>query len=125
MDFENLAAIFDRLGEPVLCPQVLAETSNLITYRVPPGDDRRWRRSLALVIERHAERAIESRRAITDPAYDRLGLTDAVLIMLATDPALHLLSDDLGLCLEAARRGLRAINYNHIRDGALTIDQLQ
>ncbi|HEU0067442.1 MAG TPA: hypothetical protein VFQ57_09415 [Sphingomonas sp.] len=54
-------------------------------------------------------------------AYQRLGLTDAVLLILSARCELALVSDDLHLCLEAARRGARTIDYNHLRDGALTV----
>ena len=71
-----------------------------------------------------SERTEQAARVVTDDAYLRLGITDAVLLELATDVRLTLLSDDLQLCLEAERRGTKTLNYNYLRDGAVQIDQL-
>lgn len=60
---------------------------------------------------------------MTDADYARLGLTDAVLLMLAERSAM-LMSADLSLCLAAEQRGARAINYSHLRDGAWTLEQI-
>lgn len=53
-----------------------------------------------------------------------LGITDAVLLLLSAERRLTLVSDDLQLCLAAERRALRTVNYNHLCDGALRVDQL-
>lgn len=123
-DYGNLLAILDRVGEPILCPHVLAETSNLIAYRQAPKQLSRLRRSLAHIVGQCAERSIDARNAVTDTHFERLGLTDAVLLLLARNVKSLLLSDDLHLCQEAGRRGLRVVNYSYVRDGALRIDQI-
>ena len=46
----------------------------------------------------------------------RLGLTDAVLLLLSIDTSLILLTTDLGLYLAATKRGLKVVNFNHHRE---------
>jgi hypothetical protein len=47
--------------------------------------------------------------------YRRLGLADAALLCVA-DSGATILTDDVDLYLAAVRAGLKAINYNHIRE---------
>lgn len=108
----------------VLCPHVLAETSNLLDFHQSPTQVHRLRTSLAEIVALASERSEAARRAVDDPAYSRLGLSDAVMLLLASDRTLLLVSDDLALCLEAQRRGSRVVNYSHVRDGAIGLDQL-
>lgn len=123
-DFANVLVILERLGDLILCPHVLAETSNLLGYRQTPQQRRRWLTSLGEIVCIAQERSETAKRAVADNDYGRLGLTDAVLLLLSGDEELALVSDDLQLCLEGARRGARTINYNYVRDGALRVDQL-
>lgn len=123
-DYVNLCAILDKIGDPVFCPHVLAETSNLLGFRQSPPQMARWLASLADLIGMFAERGEPTIMATRDSAYHRLGLTDALLLVLAANQSLALVSDDLGLCMEAQRRGATAINYNYVREGALSIADL-
>lgn len=123
-DFHIVTTAIDRLGDLILCPAVLAETSNLLAFRQSSRQRDRWLRSLSDVIGFAAERTIPAVDAASDPAYVRLGFTDAVLLTLSQHKQHTLLSDDLALCWEAQRRSLRAINYNHVREGSLRLDDL-
>ena len=123
-DYATLTAVLDRSRALILCPHVIAETSNLIGYRQNPAQAIELRKSFAHIIAAAAESSATAQRAVADKAYERLGVTDAVLLLLATDTSTLLLSDDLALCLEAGRRGLNVVNYNNLRDGALRLDQL-
>lgn len=121
-DFDLVASVVDRAPSMIVCPHVLAETSNLLRYT-----------NDAFAVHLHATlaglavRCIESYEpasgVITDEAFHRLGLTDAVLLSLAKRDHL-LLSDDRGLCYAAAARALRVVNFNYLRDGAVRLDQL-
>ena len=111
-------------GDPILCPHVLAETSNLIAYHEADRNVLRYRRSLAHIVRQCDERSSVAVDAVADMSYDRLGLTDAILLLLAADQNLLLLSSDLDLCLEADKRRLRIVNYNYVREGALRLDQI-
>ena len=123
-DYANLLDIFDRVGQPVLCPQVLAETSNLVSYRQAPRQIAIFRQSLARFVELFDEMTIEARRVIADVSFETLGITDAVLLLLSAERKYRLLSDDLQLCLAAERRGVSALNYNYVRDGAVRVRDL-
>lgn len=123
-DFDTLGAILDRVGDPVFCPHILAEVSNLLVYRQTASQSAAWRKSLAELILQFREESEDAAKAIKDSAYSRLGLADAILLILASCSGLSLVSDDLHLCLEAERRDLRTINYSYVRDGALRVSQL-
>jgi hypothetical protein len=97
----------------LFCPNVLTETSNLLRQVADPMR-KQVAGTLAAIVARSSERHIESRVAMDDPAYLGLGLTDAVLLMLAREGA-ALLTADLGLYLAATKAGHAATNYNHIR----------
>lgn len=61
------------------------------------------------------ERHVESRQAVARDEFLRIGLTDAAILEMAT--ASHtLLTVDLDLYLTALNRGLKAENFNHLRD---------
>lgn len=123
-DYRALIQILDRFGDLVLSPHVIAETSNLIAYRQSEAQRVALRRSLARVITVADEQSRAAKLTTADAGYERLGVTDAILLLLADAEEVLLVSDDLGLCLEAARRGLRVVNYNNLRDGALRLDQI-
>lgn len=112
--------MFDRI---VLCPHVLAETSNLLGYGADARLAARLRGTLAELIAAAEERWLPAVEICPDPEFARLGLTDAVLMALARQAAL-LISADARLCRTVEARGHRAINYNHVRDGACTLEQI-
>lgn len=121
-DFERVVWLVERHATLVLCPHVLAETSNLVRQT----NDKAARAigaMLAMLIARASEARIASTDCAGRPEYARLGLTDAVLLELAAGGH-TLLSDDAVLCHASAARGYRTINYNHVRDGAVRLDQL-
>jgi len=51
---------------------------------------------------------------MADPAFNRLGLTAAAVLIAAASGCL-VLTADLDLHVELAGRGLGTINFNHIR----------
>lgn len=124
-DYANLLLIMERVGNPILCPHVLAEASNLISYRQSPKQTAYLRASLAEFVGRYDELALPSQEAVAQPEYALLGITDSILLLLAAEPSRILLSVDLKLCLAAWQRKLKVVNYNYIRDGAMTIDQIE
>lgn len=79
---------------------------------------------MAEIVERYDELALPSQEAVAQLEYSLLGITDSILLLLAGEPSRILLSVDLKLCLAAWQRKLKAVNYNYIRDGAMTIDQI-
>jgi hypothetical protein len=91
----------------------LSETSNFVRYLANPIRDE-VSAVLARIIETGEEFYVQSRRTTTRPEYNRLGITDVTLLMMAVTGAV-LLTDDLELYLAASYLKLKAVNYNHIR----------
>ena len=82
-----------------------------------PGKERwTFRSSLARMIEQANEHFAESRVVISDEldVFNRLGLTGAAIVAFSRRPCL-LVTDDLDLWDTLARRGVDAINFNHLR----------
>ena len=122
-DYETISAVCGMFSRIIVCPHVLAETSNLVRQA---GEPLRYEAGAAL---RHfclavEEREISSRMGMSRAEYLRLGLTDAVMLALMETGA-TLLSDDLDLCLAAQGNGYPVINYNHLRDGGITLDDIR
>lgn len=121
VDYDRIRAIVLRFGELILCPHVLAETSNISRLTSEP-----LRTLLGVALQDIVDASIEihvaAGVAARAPDYLRLGLTDAVLLELSKADRV-LLSDDLDLCLAAEYRRYRVINYNHLR-GGMALDQI-
>ena len=117
---QNIVELFDMI---VVCPHVLTEASNLLGFEDRGGMVRRSRRTLAAIVADFEERSYAAPIAMDDVDYLRLGLTDAVLLLLANQSTV-LLTADLHLALAADARGHYIINYNHVRDGAITLEQI-
>lgn len=113
-DFEAVSEIISMSSGVVFSPNVLSETSNLLRYIESPA-----REEISYVfselIKRTEELFVESHIAVNRPEYSRLGLTDAVLLKLAEGGGV-VLTVDSDLCVAAESSGLKAVNYNHIRD---------
>jgi hypothetical protein len=123
-DFRLLLRIVDLFSRTVVPPQVLGQTSDLLRYKQGAIAAARLSAAFSHLAAEVREQWIPSSQAVEDVSFERLGLTDAVLVMLAQGSRL-LLSADLALCLTAQERGLHAVNYNHLRDGAWTVAQVE
>jgi predicted nucleic acid-binding protein len=113
IDFDILRSILMKFSEVVLSPNVLTETSNLSLYVREPIKSE-VASELSRIILRIQEHVVPSRIAIARPEYRRLGLTDAVLLEIASAGA-TLLTDDQALYAAAWKANLPALNFNHIR----------
>lgn len=119
-DFDAVVEITDLFDGIILCPQVVAETSNLLRY---DRNDRRYSEVLRRLVHSYEERSKPSSEAVETAEFLQLGVTDAVLALLASGVG-AVLSADARLCHAIERRGHRAINYNYVRDGALKVPQI-
>jgi len=106
------------LGTPpnlILTPNILTEVSNLLGYPANSRIRLPVNQVIKLLLQRFGETYVPSVRASEMPQRDQLGLTDAALLLLASNKAL-LLTADLDLFLSAERAGYDAQNFNRIRD---------
>ena len=115
-DFILLRNMLSTASSIIVTPNTLTETSNLAGYI---GDHARIKiyevfRALVEAPE-NQECFIESRMAVARPEFVRLGLTDSVLLHIATESR-TLLTADADLYLAALNKGLKASNFNHFRN---------
>lgn len=113
-DYETLYDLVNSFSGLVSCPNIWSETSNLVRYVGDPVR-REIARTLKDLIASSEEVYTESKVAAQREEYQRLGITDAVLLTMARSGGI-LLTDDLPVYLAAASAGYEAINYNHIRE---------
>jgi len=116
-DFRLLAkeiSVFERI---IVTPNTLTETSNLLGYIAEPDRSdlfTAFRGFMQSADESYYKSEVSSRH----PEFERLGLTDSVLLeALSSDNPL--LTSDLDLYLAASARSPRVMNFNHIRDRTL------
>ena len=104
-------ALFDRV---VTTPHVLTEVNGLLNTGLPG----RLRWDVLASFESEIGGVVEvtdaARRIAGDPAFRRLGLTDAAILALGEGGPLTV-SVDLDLCVALESRGLGVLNYNHVR----------
>ena len=114
--FELLDEVLGAGDGIVWCPHVLAETSNLVRYLNDPVEAEAAA-ALAVLVGRFPEESVPSSTGCGRAEYRRLGLTDAILLTLASSGA-TLLTDDLDLHLAALSADLPSLNFNELRDEA-------
>jgi hypothetical protein len=115
-DYDLLIRLLSQAQNIIVTPNTLTETSNLLGYIEDPARSAIYNVFRVLVEDPiHIERAIESKSAVSRPEFVRLGLTDSVLLHLATESH-TLLTADVDLYLAACKQGLRAENFNHYRN---------
>jgi hypothetical protein len=113
-DFKKVMEIASFFETAVTCPNILTETSNLLS------NTNEQERGLLLdglrtLLESTLERHTPSFMACQSPYFQKLGLTDAVLLTAEMEGAV-LLTVDLDLVLAAQVVGRKVINYNWVRD---------
>lgn len=99
----------------VTTPNALTEVSNLARFgrREPLRSE--VMRSLASLVASMRENYVPSNPIVTFDEFLRLGLTDTTWLACLA-PSDLLLTADLNLYLAALSRGLRTINFNHLRE---------
>ena len=111
-DFDLLARLIGWFGRLIATPHVLGQVSDLADL---PGKERlQIRRLFKSVIERMEESYDLSRVLVSDPIFERLGLTDAAIATVCSRGVL-VLTADLELQLAVQRQGADALNFNHVR----------
>ncbi len=119
-DFDLLMNLIVDMRRIILIPNVLTETSNLITDYGEP-DRSNIRRTLKALIDMNHEEYIRSRSAVNMDHFVRLGLTDAAITAMAMAPC-HILTDDLDLYLASENMSLPTTYFFYERVNAGLID---
>ena len=113
-DFKLLSNLLAGASRIVVTPNTVTEAVNLSVYIAEPVRSRIMAVFRQLLAETE-EIYIESVRASRHAAFVRLGVTDCAVLEAATAGDV-IVTADLGLYLEAGRKGREAINFNHLRD---------
>lgn len=113
-DFEILYELANQSAEIIVSPNVATEASNLIRYIGEPIRSE-VARTLASLISKSRELYVASSAAVEHPEYIRLGITDAVILSILKQ-GVALITVDLDLFIAAQKAGLKAINFNHVRE---------
>lgn len=110
-DYDRLIAM---LGDHrvVILPHIAAEASNLVAFHQEP-ERGQLMVVFATILQAIEERYVESRHAALQREYLFLGLTDAAI--LANPTADEILTTDAMLHVAALKRGIAAVNFNHLR----------
>lgn len=115
-DFDLLSGLIRGSRGLIVTPNTVTEASNFAGYIDNPARSHIFDR-LHWLVSNVEEDYLPSRTASEDRAFRRLGITDSVLLKLP-DSNHILLTDDIALYVEAANRGVRAINFTHLRSEA-------
>ena len=114
-DYETLRAILDQARQIFVTPNTLTEASNLLRQH---GEPERFllMAQLHYLISDSEEIVIASAQAAAHPEFNRLGLTDAVLLEVASAER-PLVTVDLNLYLAALAMGESvAVNFREFME---------
>ncbi len=115
-DFKILEEIISNAKNLIFTPNVLTEASNLLR-QTHDSLARKLSNFLAKVLAAQSvEISIASEMGFARKEYERLGLTDSVLLHLSnTNGGAVVVTADLDLYLACCSDGLEVINFTHIR----------
>jgi len=115
-DYDLLILFLSPASNIIVTPNTLTEVSNLAGYISDPARTAIYQMFRALVeAPINTELAVSSKLAVSKTEFVRLGLTDSVLLSLASQSH-TLLTADMDLYLAAVTQGLKAENFNHFRN---------
>jgi hypothetical protein len=92
----------------------MAEVSNLTDLDEP--ERLRARRVLATMISIIHEPHVSSLQASGGSRYERLGLVDSAISIVAREQKCSVLTDDFALYLSLMKEGLSAVKFTHLRE---------
>lgn len=113
-DYDTLCDIVWRAPETVVTPNILTETSNLVSQIRDPAKTK-IRKVFRAIVTGISETYVPSSVGVGHSEFLRLGLTDASIIERSSS-SVTVLTTDLDLYLAVEARGVRAVNFNHLRD---------
>ena len=94
---------------------ILAEVSNLLG-QLPTRSIAEAYGALQRRYGTYSEPSLSTSQCLSDPLFQRLGLTDAGIATLASTHSPLVLTDDFPLALALEKRSVAVLNFNHIRD---------
>jgi hypothetical protein len=111
-DYDLLVRLIAWFGKLIATPHVLSQVSDLTDLT---GNELTAIRELFKVLVEKVEESYDtSRLLVGDPAFKRLGLTDATIATVCSRGVLVLTADaELHVALQ--ERAIDALNFNHIR----------
>jgi hypothetical protein len=119
-DFDQLERLIHWFGDQVITtPHVLSQVSDL-TGSLYGKELDAVRQNFRSAVEQIEESYDLAKALVAHPMFSRFGLTD-VAIATVCSRGILVLTDDLQLQLALQRRGVDALNFNHIRPLALEV----
>ena len=117
-DYFLLENTIGRFDKRYTTPNIITETSNLL------GDGKRTtvhgvNRTLADDVKIIQEEHISSFACVSEPAFFKFGITDAVISLIAAQNKILVLTDDLSLYSFLSNIKLPVLNFNHFRQNLL------
>ena len=113
-DFELLLQALAPYQRILVTPNTLSEASNLLAQHEEP-ERSLFLAGLGTMIRDTEEIVVTSAQASLDRNFERLGLTDAALLQIATGET-PVITADFDLYVEVARRRQdAALNFTHLR----------
>ena len=113
-DYERLTRLINQIDQVLVTPNTLTEASNLLAQHKEP-ERSRFFDVLRILIEKYEEIVVASKTASHNSEFNRLGLTDSVLLE-AISNSNPLITVDLKLYLAAISRSEEsAFNFRHFQ----------
>lgn len=114
-DFNTIVSVLKFFDVVVTTPQILTEISNFIG-QLPEKTASECFGFFSKAVEVLDEHHLPARKiAANNPAFQKFGLTDSGIALLAKDKYL-VLTDDLRISHYLANTGIDVLNFNHIRE---------
>jgi rRNA-processing protein FCF1 len=111
-DYDLLVRLIGWFGKLIATPHVLSQVSDLTD--LTGKELTKIRELFKMLVENIEESYDTSRLLVGDPAFKRLGLTDAAIATVCSRGVL-VLTADAQLHVALQERDIDALNFNHIR----------
>jgi hypothetical protein len=112
-DFDCLTSFMGRFKQVVTTPSILTEVSNMLG-QLPSEVRFPVLQKFSIAIRHLQEHFTTSSELSQETCFPRFGLTDASIVRAAQGEFL-VLTDDFRLAGYLAKRGIDALNFNHLR----------
>jgi hypothetical protein len=113
-DYDLLVRVIGHFRALYTVAHVMAEVSNLTDLEEP--ERLQAQRVLARMISIIQEPHVSSLQASGSSLYERLGLVDSAISIVAREQKCSVLTDDFALYLSLMKEGLSAVKFTHLRE---------